>query len=66
LRQPDPDSVQGDGEEVVEQDEGLTDNASEEASGFVNMYAAHLEITEAAKLQCLQVGIWLVSAFCPA
>jgi len=50
LRQSDPDSIQGDGEEVVEQDEGLTDDASEEASGFVNMYAAHLEITEAAKL----------------
>ena len=53
-----PDGVEGDGEEVVEEHEGLSDDARQQANGAVDASAAELEVAEAAELESLQVGVW--------
>ena len=53
-----PDGVEGDGEEVVEEHEGLLDDARQQADGTVDASAAELEVAEAAELEGFQVGVW--------
>lgn len=45
-----PDRVQCDSEEVIEKDEGIFDDASEQADGAVDAGSAELEVPEAAEL----------------
>jgi len=53
-----PDGVEGDGEEVVEEHKGLSDDARQQANGAVDASAAELEVAEAAELEGFQVGVW--------
>lgn len=52
-----PDGEEGDGEEVVEEDEGFADDAGEEADGAVDAGAAALEVAEAAELEGAEGGV---------
>jgi len=51
LRYQQPDGEDGDGKEVVEEDEGLADYAGEETDGAVDALAAALEVAETAELE---------------
>lgn len=53
-------SVHSDGEEVVKEDEGLADEAGEEADGAGDAGAAELEVAEAAVLQGTEGVIWRI------
>lgn len=53
-----PDGEESDGEEVVEESEGLADDAGEEAGGGVDAGAAALEVAEAAELEGAEGGVW--------
>jgi len=54
----DPDGEQGDGEEVVEEDERLSDNTREQSNRTVNAFTASLEVTEATELESFE--LWVV------
>ena len=42
---------------MVEEDEGSTDDAGEEADGAVDALAAELEVAEAAELEGAELGV---------
>ena len=43
---------------MVEEHEGLSDDARQQANGAVDASAAELEVAEAAELESFQVGVW--------
>jgi hypothetical protein len=43
---------------VVEEHEGLSDDACQQADGAVDASATELEVAEAAELEGFQVGVW--------
>ena len=43
---------------MVEEHEGLSDDARQQADGAVDASAAELEVAEAAELEGFQVGVW--------
>ena len=43
---------------MVEEHEGLSDDARQQADGAVDTSAAELEVAEAAELEGFQVGVW--------
>lgn len=49
-----PDGEKSDGEEVVEEEQGLANDAGEEADGDVDAGAAALEVAEAAELEAAE------------
>ena len=55
--QQDPDGVEGDGEEVIEEDERLPDDAREQADRPVDARAAGLEVAEAAELEDFELRV---------
>jgi hypothetical protein len=57
LSDHDPNTEQGNGEEVVEEGERLAGDAGEEADRSVNTVTAELEVSETAELEGFELGV---------